>query len=365
MEPISLKVSSMPNLRRDYQVSPRYIHERLCLNMSTIGNLKKLKKLYKESVDTDDSINWGAVSVTASKYGHIEILRWIREFDPTEIKYTLTPNFWVQEIPAAAAEYSRIMILDWLFEFIKPEQLHSDVTAAAVKGGHLELLKWLLSKNVCWGPRCCSNAVEYQRHDILAFLRTSKPRCPWDSDTCSAAAKIGDLKMLQLLKSYESEYKRCRWDHWTCARAAEYGHLEILKWARSRGCKWSHWTCTLASRNGHLNILRWCQDQPEPCDWNEATCSSAASGDHFEVLIYLRTGTANGIKAQPNFKPCPWNKSVTRASVAAGSLRILRWSLINGCDWDYHKCKDLAKSRENSSIFNWIKTEGNQFNTSQ
>jgi len=353
----------MPNLRRGYQVSPRYIHERLCLNMSTIGNLKKLKKLYKDSIDTDDNINWGAVSVTASKYGHVNILKWIRELDPEDIKYTLTPNFWVHEIPSAAAEHNRILVLDWLFEFIKPERLHVDVTAGAVKGGHLELLKWLLSKNVSWGPKCCANAVEYRRADILTFLRTSKPRCPWNSDTCSAAAKIGDLQTLQLLRSYESDLKRCRWGHWTCARAAEYGHLEILQWARSMGCKWSHWTCTLAARNGHLDVLIWTQNQRQPCEWNERTCSSAAAGGHFDILIYLRTGTANGVQASPDFKPCPWDKSVTRAAVAAGSLRILTWSLANGCDWDYRKCKDLAKSRENSGILEWIKTEGQTFNT--
>jgi hypothetical protein len=31
----------------------------------------------------------------------------------------------------------------------------------------------------------------------------------------------------------------CPWDEETCSAAAEGGHLEVLKWARENGCPWT------------------------------------------------------------------------------------------------------------------------------
>ena len=365
MEPLVLKVASMPELRRGPQVSPRYIHERLCLNMSTLGNLKRLKRLYKESKDSDDKINWGAIAVTAAKSGHISVLKWIKTVNSEETRSTLTRNFWYQEIPMAAAEYNRIAILDWLFEILGGQQLHPDVCAGAVKGGHIELLKWLIHKGVPWGVDCCVNAVEFRKFEILRWLRSpdQEQKCPWNSQVCAVAAKNGDLGILQELRSYESEMGRCRWDSWTCARAAEFGHLHVIKWARGckRRCRWNEWTCTLAARNGHLECLVWCRNQSKPCPWNEGTCAAAAAGDHLNVLKYLRTGKLPGQEPPENFEPCPWDDRVPRSAVGGDSLRVLIWSLRRGCDWDYRKCKGLAKSRENLDILEWLKAEGRQY----
>ena len=54
---------------------------------------------------------------------------------------------------------------------------------------------------------------------------------PWDSETCSKAAKYGDLECLK----YGHE-NGCPWDERTCANAAKYGHLECLEYARENGC---------------------------------------------------------------------------------------------------------------------------------
>ena len=39
-------------------------------------------------------------------------------------------------------------------------------------------------------------------------------------------------------------------------RAAENGHLEVLKWARANGCPWNEETCRAAASSGHLEMLK-------------------------------------------------------------------------------------------------------------
>ena len=44
----------------------------------------------------------------------------------------------------------------------------------------------------------------------------------------------------------------CPWDEETCTAAAEGGHLETLKWARANGCPWSELTSRLAASKGYV-----------------------------------------------------------------------------------------------------------------
>ena len=57
--------------------------------------------------------------------------------------------------------------------------------------------------------------------------------CPWDEETCSTAARGGQLEVLQWLRA-----NGCPWDEKTCARAVDIRHLEMLKWARANGAPW-------------------------------------------------------------------------------------------------------------------------------
>jgi hypothetical protein len=46
--------------------------------------------------------------------------------------------------------------------------------------------------------------------------------------------------------------------------------LGVLKWAREHGCPWNSDTCSFAARGGHLTVLRWARKQG--CEWDEETC---------------------------------------------------------------------------------------------
>ena len=63
---------------------------------------------------------------------------------------------------------------------------------------------------------------------------------------------------LSYLPEDEIMYIENRWDEFPknmiCRKAAQYGWLDLLKWARKNGFPWNSLTCSCAARNGHLEI---------------------------------------------------------------------------------------------------------------
>ena len=55
--------------------------------------------------------------------------------------------------------------------------------------------------------------------------------CPWDEDTCSEAARNGDLEILQ----YAHE-NGCPWNKDTYSSAEKNGNIEMLKYLNENSC---------------------------------------------------------------------------------------------------------------------------------
>lgn len=336
-----------------------------------LGNVSKLKKLYFDSLDNNEEgdLNWTAVVSTATKYGHLNILRWVKSLNLTIDNKPLTQSLWRSQVPEIAARNFRLNILEWSSEHCPIHRFPSSVCAAAVSCNNLELIKWLKYKGAPWGPDSCIAAVKNNLTDLLIWLRHPSRKseygsiCPWDTSVCSTAARVGNFKLIKKLRSSSSIMGVCPWDSWTCASAAENGHTKIIRWCRRRSCPWDNWTCVLAARGGWLTTLVWCRDLAKPCPADESTCVAAASGDHLDILIYLRTGLLSD-KYKPTkypFTPCPWDKRVPTAAVGAGSLRILDWSKQHGCFWDYFRCKQMAEANDNKEITVWLNTVGKNY----
>ena len=84
------------------------------------------------------------------------------------------------------------------------------------------------------------------------------------------------------------EYKRL-WNAQTFTAAAIGGNIDLLKWLRSQDptCPWSEWTCSCTARYGHLDVLKWLRSQDPPCPWSRQTCAYAAQEGHLDVLKWL------------------------------------------------------------------------------
>jgi len=155
------------------------------------------------------------------------------------------------------------------------EWTYKDTCAAAAKGGQLRVLKWLRERNCPWDEDTCEGAARNGHFEILQWAR--EEGCPWDFNTCLGAAKGGHLEVLQWLRE-----KRCPWNSLTCMGAAKGGNLEVLQWAREEGCPWDIWTCYAAARKGRLEILKWAR--ANGCPWDSQTCTYAAVNNKLGVL---------------------------------------------------------------------------------
>ena len=75
--------------------------------------------------------------------------------------------------------------------------------------------------------------------------RNQEDPFPLDESTCAAAARGGHLEVLKWLRSQDDP---CPWDEETCYCAALGGHLEVLHWLRSQEdpCPWDESICGTA-----------------------------------------------------------------------------------------------------------------------
>jgi hypothetical protein len=113
-------------------------------------------------------------------------------------------------------------------------------------------------------PVCLSDAIDL---GYLSTLRVEQRRwglSGWEEVLCRAAAKIGKLEELKLLR-----VDGWPWDEWTCSNAAKGGHFEMLQWAHTNGCPWDERTCTMAAQGGHLEMLQWAR--ANGCKWGRRT----------------------------------------------------------------------------------------------
>ena len=83
--------------------------------------------------------------------------------------------------------------------------------------------------------------------------------CPWDEETCCAAACMCELECLE----YAHE-NGCPWDEKTCGAAAHGGFLECLEYAHENGCPWDEETCFEAAKGGHLECLKYAHENGCP-----------------------------------------------------------------------------------------------------
>ncbi len=141
-----------------------------------------------------------------------------------------------------------------------------------VRNGNVDQLEWLNAKSVGvsellhrdhtyhYGGQCtclCSLAAGNGHLDLLQWLRSQNPPCPWDNYTCSGAASIGHLNVLAWLRSQDPP---CPWDENACYVAAKNGHLHVLQWLRSKNppCPWDEDAVrNIAGLSGHSNIIQW------------------------------------------------------------------------------------------------------------
>lgn len=211
------------------------------------------------------------------------------------------------------------------------------IARADKKSEYFACLKFGIARGLPWNVLYCHQRRKFDEPEILQFMHEN--RCtkalpsatklaqygllncikyahqqgwPWDSDTCSAAAKGGHLTCL----TYVHEHG-CQWNTDTTSAAAAHGHLDCLQYAHTHGCPLSSDLCTDAAMNGHLQCLMYAQ--AAGCECDATTAYWAAANGHLGCLRHLHE------------LGCEWNWIVTDAAATYGHTECLVYAVEHQC----------------------------------
>ena len=161
---------------------------------------------------------------------------------------------------------------------------------------------------------------------MLQWLRSQDPPCPWEKNTCFAAAMGGHLTVLQWLRSQDPP---CPWDPFESLCA--------------------HFNTARVGRKGGLNLtlIQWVLSEEPLCTLDTFFCSVAAALGQLEVLQWLRS------------QDCPWNRQVVcNLAAAKGHLSVLQWvTSSHRGRWDKKHCLSLAHTQGHASVVEWIQSQ--------
>ncbi|GFH53159.1 hypothetical protein CTEN210_09635 [Chaetoceros tenuissimus] len=299
-----------------------------------------------------------------------------------------------------------------MFEFEKFKNVCMNKAAA---GGQLELVTWFRGQNIFWNVRTLRSAVQSGNKELIQYMlsdgcshRNSPRLCeasvdnedkkiafeslmymrqlgiPWDEETCSSAARNGNLEALIYARN-----NGCPWDEWTLSKAAKHNHIDVVKYclenrcpagtnacyyaAGQKNCRnaltmlkllrqyfvpWDVETCSEAAYNGNLEALKFARS--EGCPWNEETFQRAIESEdiatiqyciesecpfHFQALesiMFLNKKCFHVLKLlQKNGHE--WTEDICAVATSHGGINVLRWLRYHNCPWDERTCHEAVK----------------------
>ncbi|MDE2097656.1 MAG: hypothetical protein KGL39_10445 [Patescibacteria group bacterium] len=155
---------------------------------------------------------------------------------------------------------------------------HSEIASAAIAGGHISVLGWVLSQGPDL-PALCDIAASYGRLEIIKWLkrrgypvtpktlswaiRRNQPHiveylltiCPPGESVTAAAAETGDLKLLQHLIELNYPVSTN-----AAINAAGYGRLDVLRWLVENKYPLDRYVCYFGCNSpGTLEYLKTIQ----------------------------------------------------------------------------------------------------------
>ncbi len=147
-------------------------------------------------------------------------------------------------------EYSacgnQLNMIKWMLKNYHSEttQNADNMIFGAVKGGHIEMLEWICA-NMSNGLqlwkrerrmrfRCGIVSARNKHLQLMQWLQDHGFKFTHRAYT-QAAAFSGSLEVLRYLRSLDPP---CPWSFQVCTIAVKQGNMEMLQWAISNGCPW-------------------------------------------------------------------------------------------------------------------------------
>jgi hypothetical protein len=327
---------------------------------------------------------WDArTCAAAARGGHLNVLRWARA----------RRCRWDASVARAAARHRHVDILLWLRA--RGVRWSAAMCEGAARGGHVDLLAWLRARGCPWGSSTCTKAAEGGHLAALRWLRANG--CPWDDHVCGGAAHRGHPHVYEWAAangcetSYFMEEDVGMGGHtsmfdWVYANgysldleeigmwAARQGHPQMLQRARERGLVLGPDLYAEATFiHVRFDVLEWLYEAG--CPWDGEPCLDAA--DTFDGITVFEWADARSlpydrtrclIKAVRkrnddivewilDHGPCPLDRGLERAAIAAGDLFVLERMRESGYQWSDDACA-LAINARRANVFMWLHRRG-------
>lgn len=174
-------------------------------------DIRKLKMIHRIGNEC------GSLSELIASQGNLEMLQWVR-----------TPKKFMGNHTCA-----------W----------NANTCAAAVKGGHLEVLTWAIKNGCPYDFRVKIFAEKYGHPEIMYLV---KDHVVGPIEPTMYAVQTNDLDLLKW--SLDNSYV---WNIEMCDYAIQHGFLELLQLVHKEGCIISEHICEKAVKYGHLGVLQW------------------------------------------------------------------------------------------------------------
>ena len=261
-----------------------------------------------------------------------------------------------QEFVKFAARQGYLDLLDSdLVE--KPKDVRGIINKNAARGGHIEILQWLVKRDIFNKNNICTSAAKTGQIHVIEWARSNVLNCKWNSETCNAAAKGGHINTIIWLMSNGCNF----YTYGICTMAAKKGHLNILdawseycdngifrlailhghfhilEWGDANKYIFINHTFLIvifkeAIRLNNLEIVKWCIEKGFK-DKKSWISHMAAHYNHFGMLKWLVQ--ENGYKL---------NCAISYESACNGNLEMLKWARKHGCAWGIAVCTEAAKN---------------------
>jgi hypothetical protein len=190
--------------------------------------------------------------------------------------------------------------------------LPSDSSVAAARGGHLDLLKWLVQEKGCPFDGCSALSAAGGGHlPILQWFCSQGKELP--EEIVLWAAGGGSVETVQWLIS-----QGCSYDSRACARAARTGDLSMLQYLRLQHCPWDSSVTSEATASENVKLLQWLWDQEAP--FTEGAWIYAIDRQHIPTLDWLLEH-----RVPYDTTDCKWWCGTRPQSVAWAQEKGLPW----------------------------------------
>ena len=194
-----------------------------------------------------------------------------------------------------------------------------------------------------WGRGICRAAARLGELGVLNWLQQHNNPYVFGVEMCILAAAGGHVAALHWLRSHH-----CHWNARVCEAACQGGSLLTLKWLRRNGCGWDETSVQAAVRRGDHKMLTWLHQNGAP--FTEDTAQTAAYCGDVPTLTWLiqagcrcnarvletatEQGHVNVLRwGRQLVMPIPWTYRVTYLAVERSQVPCLEFAIAHGCPW--------------------------------